>query len=246
MDDIFHTYKAKFLPEKSLRVECPSCGWKGPEFLPNADRRNARCPNCDSKERHRLYYLYLREYLPTDRPLKVLHFAPEKIITRVFKSFRNVDYVSADLNPEKAMIKEDITKISFPDNSFDVIFCSHVLEHIPDDLKAMGELYRVLKPGGLAILAVPIKDVFNGKIITSTFEDFTITDPKEREKVFGQHDHVRIYGRDFEARLEKAGFKVRIDDYAKKLGSTKVQKFALMTEDPTGNETDGWIFNCTK
>jgi len=114
----------------------------------------------------------------------------------------------------------DITNIPYEDNSFGVILCSHVLEHIPDDRKAMRELYRVLKPGGWAILQVPI-------IRDKTFEDFSITKPEDRERVFGQWDHVRAYGKDYRDRLEKAGFKVRVDDYVKRLGADKIKKYAL-------------------
>ncbi|CAN0484437.1 unnamed protein product, partial [Phaeothamnion confervicola] len=137
-------------------VECPCCGWKGKSFLPNGVevRVNSRCPKCDSLERHRMYYLYLKENLPTDRTLKMLHFAPERIMTALFKSIKNIDYLSADLNPVKAMMMQDITNITLPDNSFDFILCSHVLEHVPDDHKGMTEVHRVLKPSGFAILQV--------------------------------------------------------------------------------------------
>ncbi len=245
-NDIFHTYKPLLLSKSQWQVECPACGWKGPEFLPNSLRPNARCPKCDSKERHRLYFLYLKEHIPANRSIRVLHFAPEKIITRLFKSFNNVEYLSADLDPNKAMTQEDITNTSFESNSFDIIFCAHVLEHIPDDIKAMRELFRVLKPGGFAILQVPIKDIYNGRVINKTYEDFSITDPKKREHVFGQHDHVRIYGRDFKDRLENAGFKVNIEKYADKIGQDKLRRFVLLPNDPTANETEGWIFKSTK
>jgi SAM-dependent methyltransferase len=246
LSDTFFIYRSAFLPKSSLKVECPSCGWKGPEFLPNAARKNARCPKCDSKERHRLYFLYLKTVIPTNRQLKVLHFAPEKIITRLFRSFQNIDYLSADLNPAKAMVKQDITQTTFADNTFDIIFCSHVLEHIPDDQMAMKELRRILKPDGFAILQVPVKDNFNGKRIDKTYEDFSITDPAERAKAFGQFDHVRVYGRDFSERLQKAGFKVRIDKFAESLGEVNIRRYAILPDDPTTNETEGWIYYCQK
>ena len=229
-------------------VECPCCGWQGPTFLPHGldNRQNARCPKCNSLERHRLYYLFLRQHIPTDKTVKVLHFAPEKIITKLFMGFNNIEYLSADLDPEKGMVKEDITQLSFTDNSFDLIFCSHVLEHIPDDIKAMQEVYRVLKPTGFALLQVPIKKEFNGKVITATYEDFSITSPAERERVFGQHDHVRIYGSDFKDRLVKAGFKVEVIDYPTVLGKEKVNYYSLMPIQESANEMDGWIFYCTK
>lgn len=155
----------------------------------------------------------MKKVVPKNRKLKVLHFAPEKILTSIFKSYNNVEYLSVDIDPQKAMAKEDITNLSFEDNSFDIIFCSHVLEHIEDDSKAIKELNRILKPNGFAILQVSVKDEFNGRKIVKTFEDFTITDPKERERIFGQYDHVRIYGRDYRDRLENGGFKVKIDEF---------------------------------
>jgi predicted SAM-dependent methyltransferase len=248
LTDLLYINLSFFLPESSLQVECPFCGWRGHSFLPNGviARKNARCPKCDSLERHRMYYLYLKELIPTNRKLKVLHFAPEKILTGLFQTYTNIDYVSADLNPDKALVKEDITNISFGDNSFDIIFCSHVLEHIPDDLKAMSELRRVMSESGFAILQVPIKDHFLGKVITETYEDSSITSLEGREKAFGQSDHVRVYGRDFKNRLEKAGFNVRVDKFTESLGNEKSNKFALISNDNSTSETEGWIYYCTK
>jgi len=249
LSDLYHTHLSPVLAgSKGRKVECPFCGWQGPEFLPNGlpERRNSRCPKCDSLERHRLYYLYLQQVIPANKPVKVLHFAPEKILTRLFRSYTNIDYLSADLNPAKAMVKQDITGTTFDDNSFDIIFCAHVLEHIPDDIKAMRELRRILKPDGFAILQVPIKDHFNGRDITTTYEDFSITDPKERERAFGQFDHVRVYGRDFKDRLEKAGFTVRPDKFLETLGPEKVKRYAVLPQDETATETEGWIYFCTK
>lgn len=218
------------------------------EFLPNGIeiRKNARCPHCNSLERHRLYFLYLKKTIETGKRITVLHFAPEKILTGLFRSYKNIDYLSVDIDPTKAMQKEDIVKTSFSDNTFDLIFCSHVLEHIPDDHKAMTELRRILKPDGTAILLVPIKDEYKGRIISKTFEDFSIVDPKEREKIFGQHDHVRIYGRDYKERLEKAGFKVEIDRFIDSLPPEIVNRYALVPQDVTCNETDGWVYCCKK
>jgi SAM-dependent methyltransferase len=249
LSDTYHTYVPALLNSASeLKVECPCCGWKGPEFLPNGVevRRNARCPKCDSLERHRMYYLYLRKKIVSDKKLSVLHFAPERILTRLFRSYENIDYVSADIDPKKAMRKEDITGTSFADSSFDIIFCSHVLEHIEDDHKAMRELMRILKPDGFAILLVPIKEKFNGKVIVKTYEDFTIRDPEQREKVFGQKDHVRIYGRDYKDRLEKAGFRVTIDKFIESLPADLVERYALLPQHASASETDGWIYYCTR
>jgi len=229
-------------------VQCPFCGWQGKEFLPFGviRRENAKCPKCGSLERHRLFYLYLKKVIPIDRKIKVLHFAPEKILTKLFRSYNNIEYISADIDASKAMVKEDITDISFQDNSFDIIFCSHVLEHIEDDHKAMKELHRVLKPGGFAIIQVPIKDEFNGRKINKTYEDFSVSGPEERERLFGQKDHVRIYGRDYGDRLANAGFKVKIDKYSQSLNSEDVKRYVLISGSEVGNETNGWIYFCTK
>jgi SAM-dependent methyltransferase len=124
------------------------------------------------------------------------------------------------------MLRMDITRISLTDNQFDCVICYHVLEHIPDDQKAMRELFRVLKPGGWAILQSPID--FNHD---KTFEDPSIVSPDERERFFGQNDHVRIYGRDYKDRLEKAGFVVKVDDYVQQLGDSAIKKYGLMRDE---------------
>jgi len=198
--------------EESHRAFCPCCNGSFPQFIsggPNL-RPNACCPRCGSLERHRLLWLYLQQKtnLFSER-LKVLHVAPERIYQDAFKSLPNLDYLSADIASPLAMVKMDITAIDYPEASFDVIFCNHVLEHIPDDRLAMRELYRVLNPGGWAILQVPI-DLSRAV----TYEDPTIVTPEERERHFGQDDHVRWYGADYGARLAEAGFKVTVDDFA--------------------------------
>ena len=125
------------------------------------------------------------------------------IMEFIFKHQKNIDYLTADIDPEMVMEHMDITNIQYPENSLDAIICNHVLEHIPDDRKAMEELYRVLKPGGWAILQVPFS-----KILKKTFEDATVTTSQDREQIFGQTDHVRIYGKDYTSRLKQAGFEV--------------------------------------
>jgi SAM-dependent methyltransferase len=166
--------------------------------------RNAMCPVCGSSDRIRLLYLFLKTKTNLFiQPIKLLHLAPEKPLMDIFFKQRNIDYLTADLNPENVMEKMDITDIQYPKNTFDAIMCNHVLEHIPDDRKAMSELFRVLKPGGWAILQVPVS-----MILEATYEDFTVTSPQEREKHFGQKDHVRIYAMDYTQRLKEAGFKV--------------------------------------
>ncbi len=129
----------------------------------------------------------------------MLHVAPEPFFAQRFDAVPNLDYLSADLLRPNAMVKMDITDIQYPDASFSVIYCSHVLEHVPDDRKAIGEFFRVLRPGGWALLNVPISG-------ETTYEDPSITDPAEREKHFGQWNHVRVCGRDYIERMRNAGF----------------------------------------
>ncbi|MBU7006399.1 class I SAM-dependent methyltransferase [Phosphitispora fastidiosa] len=216
---------------REMSCYCPCCNNYFYMFLPfgveSNLRPNAKCPVCGSLERHRLLWLYFKTNtnLFSDK-LKVLHFAPEYIIQKELKSKPNVDYISADLISDLAMVKMDITDISFKENTFDVILCNHVLEHIVDDGLAMRELYRVLKPGGWAVLQVPI-DVNRKK----TFEDPAIATPEERQRVFGQYDHVRMYGLDYVDRVRAAGFSVKVDDYVKKFSAEELRKFGLVQKE---------------
>lgn len=216
----------KFNNLESAAIECPICRWKGKEFLPFGviPRKNAKCPNCGSLERHRLAYLYFKKIIPPDKNFKMLHFAPERCLRDFFKSYKNIDYLSADLNPGLAMKEEDMMSLSFKDNFFDIIFCSHVLEHVIDDAKAMKELFRVLKPGGFALIQVPVD-----RNRDKTYEDFSIISPEGRLKAFNQSDHVRIYGKDYKNKLEAAGFKVKIVRF---INQKLAKKFSLsLTEE---------------
>jgi len=188
------------------------------------NRENALSPSTLSLERHRLLWLYLQN--ETDfftKPQKVLHFAPEQAFYKRFRNQKNLDYTTTDLLSPLADVKADICDLPFEDNSFDTILCNHVLEHIPDDTKAMQELYRVLKPSGMAILQIP-QDLKR----EVTFEDDSITDPKERTKIFGQYDHVRVYGRDYFDKLRSIGFTVKEEDYTKNFTQEEIQKYCLM------------------
>ncbi|MCF7560558.1 methyltransferase domain-containing protein [Sabulilitoribacter multivorans] len=195
-------------------------------FLPYGygnQRNNVLSPSTLSLERHRLLWLYLKnetDFFTSEK--KVLHFAPEQAFYKRFKKMKHLDYVTTDLNSPLADVKADICNLPFNDNEFDVILCNHVLEHIPDDTKAMKELYRVLKVGGMGIFQIP-QDL-NRAI---TFEDNTITDKKERAKIFGQYDHVRVYGRDYFDKLRAVGFKVNEVDYTSKFSDEEIHKYAL-------------------
>lgn len=185
-----------------------------------------QCPFCASRPRHRTAYLYFqnRTDLFDGAPKSMLHIAPEFSLGPKFRAIPNINYLSGDLDPAAAMVQMDITDIQYPDDSFDVIYCSHVLEHVPDDRQAMSELARVLKPGGWAVIAVPIlrRD--------QTFEDPTITSPEDRARIYGQWDHVRVYGPDFADRLEEAGFDVTIDEFAKSFTDEMVRQHGLSRE----------------
>ena len=195
-------------------------------FLPygyGTQRNNVLSPSTLSLERHRLFWLYLKnetDFFRADN--RVLHFAPEQAFYKRFRKMKNLDYVTTDLNSPLADVKADICNLPFEDNSFDVILCNHVLEHIPDDKKAMQELYRVLRPGGFGIFQIP-QDLRREQ----TFEDNSITDKKERAKIFGQYDHVRIYGRDYFDKLRAIGFKVEEVDYTAKFSEEDIKKYCL-------------------
>lgn len=195
-------------------------------FLPygyGKQRDNALSPSTLSLERHRLLWLYLKnETNFFTAKLKVLHFAPEQAFYKRFRVLKNLDYITTDLNSPLADVKADICNLPFADNEFDVILCNHVLEHIPDDSKAMQELYRVLKPEGMGIFQIP-QDLSR----ETTFEDDTITDKKERAKIFGQYDHVRIYGRDYFDKLRSIGFKVEEVDYTSTLSDEDITRYCL-------------------
>jgi SAM-dependent methyltransferase len=195
-------------------------------FLPygyGTQRNNVLSPSTLSLERHRLLWLYLKN--ETDfftAPKKVLHFAPEQAFYKLFRNQKNLEYITTDLNSPLADVKADICSLPFKDNEFDVILCNHVLEHIPDDTKAMQELYRILKPGGMGIFQIP-QELSRAV----TYADDTITDAKQRAEIFGQYDHVRIYGRDYFDKLRSIGFTVVEEDYTSKIAPGLVAKYCL-------------------
>jgi SAM-dependent methyltransferase len=208
------------------KVECPICESHFRKFLPygRKSRSNALCPSCLSLERHRLIWLYLKtktDFFTTTN--KMLHIAPELCYMNRFEALPNLDYVTADIESPLAKVKMDIHDIPFDENTFDVIFCNHVLEHVEDDIRALTEMKRVLKSGGWAILQVPL--FF--PLPQTTYEDNSITDPKEREKAFGQDDHVRMYGEDYAQRLSSVGFEVTEEKFIFDLSEDQTKKFAL-------------------
>jgi len=207
-------------------VECPCCGWEFKSFLPFNGRQNAYCPRCQALERHRLLWLYLKERtnIMTDR-LRVLHVAPEHTLQRNLRRLRNLDYLSADMESPTAMIRMDITNIEFEKETFDVVLCCHVLEHVLDDRRAIRELYRVLRPGGWAILQVPIDEKR-----PVTYEDSSVVTPQDRRVVFGQTDHVRICGRDYVDRFRASGFMVTEARYAFELKKGALKRYGLVVE----------------
>lgn len=197
-------------------------------FLPYGygnQRNNVLSPSTLSLERHRLLWLYLNsetDFFTSTEKKKVLHFAPEQAFYKLFRNQNNINYTTTDLFSPLADVKADICNLPFQDNYYDVILCNHVLEHIPNDTKAMQELYRVLKPGGMGIFQIP-QDLSR----TTTFSDDSITNQKERAAIFGQYDHVRIYGRDYFEKLRSIGFTVVEEDYTAKIASELVEKYCL-------------------
>ncbi len=218
---------------------CPICGFSFRRFLPYdfalETRDDAVCIYCGSLERHRLLWIFLKQRtnLFDGRPKRVLHVAPEPCIESRISCSIGSGYLTADLANPRAMVKMDVTQIEFEDESFDVIICNHVLEHIMDDRKAMREFNRILKPHGWAILLVPIT-------AQKTYEDFSITSPRERLLAFGQEDHVRRYGPDYVDRLRESGFAVNVIFPADLMQRSDVVRMGL-TSSMTGE-----IYCCTK
>jgi SAM-dependent methyltransferase len=209
-------------------VMCPVCGKGFRKFLPYGrirPRDNALCPNCLSLERHRLIWIYLKEKTPFFvHNLRVLHIAPEACFIKRFEKIHGERYITADIESPWAKVKMDIHEIPFKAGTFDVVLCNHVLEHVRDDIKAMTEICRVLKPGGFAVLQVP----FFSPVPDATFEDAAVTDKGMREKLFGQDDHVRKYGRDYTQRIQRAGLQPLEDDFVNQIDESDRKKFGLV------------------
>lgn len=219
------------------RYEDPINGKTYRKLLPYGrldSRKNALAPHSMSLERHRLLWIYLKEktdIFTSDK--KFLHIAPEYCFIRLFKKQKNLEYITGDLFSPWADVKIDVHKIPFDDNSFDIIMCNHVLEHVDNDKKAMEEFHRVLRPGGWGIFQVPID--YNRE---ETLEDPNIKSKKDREKHYWQADHVRLFGLDYGKKLKEAGFAVTEEDFVKKMDPVLVERYAL--------PRDEIIFFCRK
>ncbi len=212
---------------KGNKVKCPICDHTYKKFLPygriNA-RENALCPNCLSLERHRLIWLFLKEKTNFfSEKLNVLHFAPEPCFIGRFEKQHGDKYITADIESPLAKVKMDIHQIPFEENHFDVVLCNHVLEHVKDDIQAMREIHRVLKPGGWAILQVP----FFSPVPDKTFEDNSISDKREREKIFGQDDHVRKYGKDYVQRIAQSELRPSEETFSASFSSEESYHFGV-------------------
>lgn len=214
------------------RYEDPIDGFGYRSLLPYGrvtKRANALAPHSLSLERHRMLWLYLTRELRIEQAqqLRVLHMAPEWALLRRLRRMKGLRYTTADLSSPWASVHCDIQELPFDDASFDLILCNHVLEHIPDDRQAMRELYRVLAPGGTALLLVPLDTTRS-----TTLEDPSINTPALREQFYWQRDHLRLYGLDYPARLTDAGFAVEVVDYAASLGPEACQRHAIRTDEP--------------
>jgi SAM-dependent methyltransferase len=211
------------------RFACNCCGGRFRRFQSwtnAAGVSQPMCPRCGSLGRHRTEWFYLSQHPDLlSGPKRVLHVAPEESLERCLRRLPGVDYLSADFDAKTAMEHMDITDIQHPDSSFDVIICNHVLEHVADDRRALSELFRVLSDDGWALLQAPIDDDRE-----ATLEDTSITGPADRERVFGQYDHVRVYGRDYVGRLEAAGFVVSVDDVVRGVPEQQVELYQLEPE----------------
>jgi hypothetical protein len=239
--------KARYYPELLISlgsgIECPFCGghfrrlrpggFAYPVLVENrvvgaAPRPNVVCPRCKSHDRERLLYLFIKnETRLLEEGGRVLHVAPEPQMRAVLLRCARVSYLSADLDATDAMVPADLLDMPFRDDWFDAVICNHVLEHVDDDRQGMREIGRVLKPGGWAILQVPI-----ALALKRTIEDPRVKDEGERIRRFGQRDHVRMYSPDdYPVRLRESGFEVSIIPYPQKLGKELVARHALVGEE---------------
>jgi SAM-dependent methyltransferase len=225
---------------RGSQVHCPCCNGNFTRFIPFADRPHAQCPRCEALERHRLVLLFLGErtdLLP--RPCSLLHVAPEYAVQKALRRQRDLRYLSVDLESPLAMDHADLLELPYADSAFDAVLCSHVLEHVEDDHRALLEILRVLRPGGQAIILSPID-----QNLAETLEDPAVTAPAERLRVFGQADHLRRYGRDFAERVEAAGFAVTTIQYLESFDAGQIARLGLRRDSDLFQRDD--IFLCVK
>jgi SAM-dependent methyltransferase len=213
---------------KGDNVYCACCGSSFSAFAPFGVPRspNRLCLQCDSLERHRLLWMFLEKRTDLfSSPYRLLHVAPERVFFHKFKKMRSISYYPVDLTPKEYPAGTkflDLLDPGLPDHSFDAIICNHVFQYIVDDRKAIKNVYRMLAPGGWAILQVPID--WDREV---SFEDYTITDPKERERVYGLSGHVRWYGRDYERKLKEMGFRVSMNDFISEFSPEETARYGF-------------------
>jgi SAM-dependent methyltransferase len=219
--------RAAAITSTGSAVCCPCCGRESARFV-RFHGEHDQCPGCGSLMRHRALLLLLRERFGfPGRGGRVLHVGPARAVSTWLDAHEQLEYVSVDLDSPVAKVHADATQLPFEDESFDFAMCVHVLEHIPDDRKALGEFFRVLRPGAQAIFQVPPSD------LETTREDFdVITDPGERERLFGQYDHVRLCGADYPQRIAEAGFEVTREDFVAGLDEAARRRHGLRTGEP--------------
>lgn len=234
----FFWSKVKAVFYKGNRYYCNCCERSFSSFLPygNVQRKNAKCPNCLSLERTRLLWLYLTNELDiNEKTLKVLHFAPERTLESKFKKLKNIQYISADINPELADVRMDLMDIPLQDNSIDLIICSHVLGHVPDETKAISEIARILKFNGKAIIITVIDPH-----LETTYEDSSITTAENRLRSYGERDLLRKHGKDFKNRIAHPSWTVSNIDYLSQLDASTKKRLSL------GNGNRETLFVCVK
>jgi len=221
------------------RVQCELCGGRFGRFEEQRPGWAVLCPRCGSLPRQRLLWWYLREEGVLDRAgLHILHVAPERGLEPRLRALAGAHYTSVDLHDPRATVQADLTDLPFADAAFDLVLCSHVLEHVPDDRTAMRELARVLRSGGLAVVQSPVNYE-----MAATHEDPTLTDEEERLRRFSQRDHVRVYGPDLRDRLADAGFEVALHDPAERLPDDLTAHYGL-SQPPGPLRND--LYACTK
>ncbi len=213
------------------KVSCNICSKSYRKFLPygRKARSNALCPNCLSLERHRMMWYFLQAETDFfDGNQKILHVAPELCFIKRFEALHGENYITADIESPLAKVKLDVLQMPYAEAEFDVVFCNHVMEHVADDLQAMHEIFRVLKPGGWGIIQIPLFY----PLPDTTFEDSKIVSPAEREKAFGQGDHVRLYGKDYVKRLQSTGLEAKEIWLNKEITKEVITKHAFPLDEP--------------